>query len=131
MSHTYPIAISAKAALKSDGPCAATRYEAEAVAGEEEITALETEWLTPSEAERAALLKNIYEHPAKGFVQTYEDAQGETVFAVTYWKIGPPKRKKPKAKQRAKAKAKDATPISKPRTRKRYIDPNQLDLFKD
>ncbi|MEM1087205.1 MAG: hypothetical protein AAGH90_05705 [Pseudomonadota bacterium] len=129
MSHTYPIAVSAKQALEDCGLCAATRYDAEALSGEHEIIALETEWLTPPAPARAGILKQITNHSAKGFVATYEDADGATVFAITYWKLSQSTSQKSKPKQRSKTIAKPVKAKSKRKARKRYVDPNQLDLF--
>lgn len=131
MGHAYPIAETVIGALDASAPKAATRYDAEAQAGDRAITALHTQWLSRADAEQHALLDEIKAGSELGFVQVYEDEDGETVFAVTYWKLGSTIR--PKSKQVKKAKPKSDKAPSKPkrRKRKRYVDPNQLDLFHD
>ena len=131
MGHSYPIAETVIGALNASAPRAATRYDAEALAGDRAIAALHTQWLSRAEVEQHSLLDEINAGSERGFVQVYEDADGETVFAVTYWKLGSTVR--PKSKQVKKAKPRLDKPPSKPkrRKRKRYVDPNQLDLFQD
>ena len=87
MSLAYPLASSASDALTGAGLAARTRYEAEALAGTAQILALETEWIKPPSADLDALLKQAVSGEAKGFIQTYEDADGKPVLAVTYWKL--------------------------------------------
>ncbi len=148
MSLAYPLAATAEDALKGINMAARTRYEAEEVAGDTPVLSLETEWLKPPGADLAALMKQAESGEAKGFIQTYEDADGKPVLAVTYWKLG-----KAPAKTKAKAKApapeKPKVPAKKKpaedhtddlyfrhgRTRKArrktHTDPRQMDLFMD
>lgn len=140
MSHAYPLGKTATDALKNAQAAALTRYEAEDLADGRAIAALETEWLTPAADDLAAILKQVEANPGHGFVQNYEDASGNTVLAVTYWKLA-------RAKTKPKAKA---TPSPEPdpeaasvdhtddlyfksdrtkKSRKQAIDPNQMDLF--
>lgn len=141
MSHAYPLGKTARDALKNASAAARTRYEAEELAENVAIAALETEWLTPKEKELPKILEQAEANPGHGFVQHYEDGAGNTVLAVTYWKFA-------KAKTKSKPKP-DPAPIPAPdmaeedhtddlyfksgRTkksrRKRFIDPNQMDLF--
>lgn len=135
MSHTYPIATTAKAALEAQGEPARTRYEAEALAAGQAIAALETEWLTPASADVARMLELVKANPAHGFVQNYEDAKGNTVLAVTYWKLAKPSKAKPKPPPKPKAEEDHTDDLyfrsgrTKKAKRKRFVDPNQLDMF--
>jgi hypothetical protein len=136
MSHTYPLGKTARDALKATGEPARTRYEAEDLAGGAVIKALETEWLTPSAADLPDLLALAEANPAHRFVQNYEDAAGNTVLAVTYWKLAKAATK-PKAKPKPdpKTETEDHTDdlyFRAGRTKKskqKPVDPNQLDLF--
>lgn len=139
MSHAYPIGKTARDALKNAKDAARTRYEAEDLADEVAIEALETEWLTPSEKELPKILEQAETNPGHGFVQNYEDGSGNTVLAVTYWKLSKkPKKPKPKPKKIADppVSAEDHTDDlyfksgrTKKTRRKRHVDPNQMDLF--
>ena len=138
MSHTYPLAKSAKDALNAGLKTARTRYEAEEKAEGMVVKSLETEWLTPAAQDTQALIAKIEASNAHGFVQHYEDATGNTVLAVTYWKIG-----KITARKSAKptsisteTETEDHTDdlyFRSGRTRKsrksKAADPNQMDLF--
>jgi hypothetical protein len=135
MSHIYPIATSAKAALSETAKIARTRYEAEALADGQAIAALETEWLTPATDDLSKILEQVTASPAHGFVQNYEDAKGNTVLAVTYWKITKAKKAKPKPTPKPDPDSDHTDDLyfrsgrnKKPKKRK-YIDPNQLDMF--
>ncbi|MEM6557465.1 MAG: hypothetical protein AAF642_16400 [Pseudomonadota bacterium] len=139
MSHAYPIGKTARDALKNAREAARTRYEAEELAEDLAIAALDTEWITPAAKDLAKILEQAEQNPGHGFVQHYEDGDGNTVLAVTYWKLAKTQ-KKPKPKPR---------PIPEPdpnqedhtddlyfksgRTRKsrrkKFVDPNQMDLF--
>ena len=139
MSHAYPIGKTARDALKNAKAAARTRYEAEDLVDDVAISALETEWLTPSQKELPKVLEQADANPGHGFVQHYEDADGNTVLAVTYWKLAKtPKKPKPKP-----APIKTPDPNEEDHTddlyfksgrtkksrRKRFVDPNQMDLF--
>ncbi|WP_018148668.1 hypothetical protein [Henriciella marina] len=87
MSLAYPLALSAEDALNGAGEAARTRYEAETLAGDTPILSLETEWLKPDAATVEAVIKQAESGEAKGFIQIYEDADGQPVLAVTYWKL--------------------------------------------
>ncbi|MEO1101942.1 MAG: hypothetical protein AAFW65_08865 [Pseudomonadota bacterium] len=140
MSHLYPLAASAAEALASPEPAARTRHEAEALAGEVTIGALETEWISPGDDTPEISDDAAEAGVGAGFVQRYEDAAGAPVYAVTYWKLETASKKK-KASRPAKAPAKKAeddtdelyfrSGRTKPRKKRRgpKIDPRQLDLF--
>ncbi|MEM9376774.1 MAG: hypothetical protein AAGA72_11185 [Pseudomonadota bacterium] len=139
MSHLYPIGKTARDALIHARGAARTRYEAEDLSGDIAIAALETEWITPSAKELTKMLEQAEANPGQGFVQNYEDASGNTVLAITYWKLAKAaKQPKPKPKPIPAPSANDddhtddlyfkSGRTKKPR-RKRYIDPNQMDLF--
>jgi hypothetical protein len=138
MSHAYPLGKTARDALKGAQEAARTRYEAEDLAGDVAIASLETEWLTPSEKDLPKILGQAEANPGHGFVQHYEDGSGNTVLAVTYWKLAKVKKKKPAAKPKPEAKPSDEDHTddlyfksgrTKKSRRKRYVDPNQMDLF--
>ena len=141
MSHLYPLAKSARVALGTPLGAALTRAEAERLAGETAVVGLETEWLNLSAQEAETMKAAAEAGPGGGFVQSYEDADGATVLAVTYWKL-------------ADANAKDAPSVPEPtetatpspeedhtddlyfrsgrtkkRGRRKKVDPNQMDLF--
>ena len=139
MSHAYPLGKTARDALKNAKAAARTRYEAEDLAEDVTVASLETEWLTPSAKELPKILEQADINPGQGFIQNYEDAAGKTVLAVTYWKLAKAA-KKPKAKPKP---AKETAPAEEDHTddlyfksgrtkksrRKKFVDPNQLDLF--
>ncbi|MFN3212842.1 MAG: hypothetical protein ACE37M_07050 [Henriciella sp.] len=139
MSHAYPLGKTARDALKNAQAAARTRYEAEDLAGDVAIAALETEWLTPSVKDLPKMLEQAEANPGHGFVQNYEDADGNTVLAVTYWKLAKaPKKPKPKPvpPQQTDTPEEDHTDDlyfksgrTKKSRRKPFVDPNQLDLF--
>lgn len=152
MSLAYPLARTADDAMKGGNLAARTRYGAEELSGETPILSLETEWIKPDAETVPALLKQAESGEAKGFVQTYEDADGQPVLAVTYWKLGKAKKKEkakaapPPAPQPPPSKPKRKKPKSEEdhtddlyfrhgRTRKarrrQPADPRQMDLFMD
>lgn len=139
MSHVYPIGKTARDALKNAASAARTRYEAEELANGFAIKALETEWITPKPKDLAKLLAQADGNPGHGFVQHYEDADGNTVLAVTYWKLAK-EQKPPKPKPKPIAPPDDSVEDhtddlyfksgrTKKSSRKRFVDPNQMDLF--
>ena len=132
MSHSYPLAATALDALSADAKVARTRYEAEAAADGLVVSSLETEWLTPSADDLASVLEQAAQSPAHGFVQNYEDAAGNTVLAVTYWKLAKTKAKKPKRALRPEGDHTDDLYFKRaPKKRKgKPVDPNQLDMFR-
>ena len=139
MSHAYPLGKTARDALKNAQMAARTRYEAEDLAVDVAIASLETEWLTPDLKDLPKMLEQADANPGHGFVQHYEDAAGNTVLAVTYWKLArTAKKAKPKpdpvkAPDPAGEDHTDDLYFKSGRTkksrRKRYVDPNQMDLF--
>lgn len=139
MSHAYPIGKTARDALKNAQAAARTRYEAEDLAGGFAIKALETEWITPSAKDLPKMLEQAEANPGHGFVQNYEDADGNPVLAITFWKLAktqkPPK-PAPKPIAAPDDSADDHTDDlyfksgrTKKSRRKRFVDPNQMDLF--
>ncbi|MEM1389878.1 MAG: hypothetical protein AAGG45_02260 [Pseudomonadota bacterium] len=129
MSHTYPIAKTVQAALSGDGAVASTHYEAEALCESYEIIALKTEWLTLSEQEKVDTASKLEASIAKGFVQVYEDANDQTVLAVTFWQMGAAIKQRARTQKTSTSPTKKARPKKARAKRKRYVDPNQLDLF--
>jgi len=87
MGHLYPLASSVDAALDAPAHAARTRYEADALAGEHCVLALETEWLELDDDTAAKAEAQARTGPGEGFVQRYENADGRPVLAVTYWKL--------------------------------------------
>ena len=87
----------------------------------------------------AKMLEQADQNPGHGFVQHYEDGKGNTVLAVTYWKLAKtPKKPKPKPRPVAAPdpNAEDHTDDlyfksgrTKKSRRRRHVDPNQMDLF--
>ncbi|MGB3626035.1 MAG: hypothetical protein WA989_09405 [Henriciella sp.] len=151
MSLAYPLAKTAEDALKGGDLAARTRYQAEELAGDTPILALETEWLKPPSTDVPALIRQAEAGEAKGFIQIYEDADAKPVLAVTYWKLGKtPAKKKAAAKPEPEPKPKTSKPKAKQkpeeldhtddlyfrhgrtrpsRKRKKHVDPRQMDLF--
>ncbi|MEO1476394.1 MAG: hypothetical protein AAFS13_08420 [Pseudomonadota bacterium] len=140
MSHTYPLASSAVAALESPDLAARTRYEAERLAGEDvRVVSLETEWLTLDVEGVRELMERAEVGVGEGFVQRYENADGTPVLAVTYWRLVPQLKgigtKKTKAKPKPpKGDHTDDLYFKTGRTktrRRRGVHPQQLDLFEE
>lgn len=134
MSHAYPIAKSAKAAITRAEFAARSRAQAEAVDLKGVIKGLETEWLTPAKKDVSNLLQKADTGPGEGFLQFYEDAKGNTVFAVTYWKLvnKAPARKVPHPTQEPGEDHTDDLYFrhrSSKRRKPKPVDPNQLDMF--
>lgn len=137
MSHAFPLARSAADALKAPGPAALTRHDADALAGDEHVTGLETEWLTLSPAEAEVLLPVADVGVGDGFIQRYESADGAPVLAVTYWKLTGSDVPEPAPEPAPQPETDDdhtddlyfRVGRTKKRGRKRKVDPNQLDLF--
>jgi len=136
MSHLYPLAFDARAALAGAEHAARSKSDAQrlcAIAGHH-ISHLETEWLTLTAPEIAKLDSAAEEGVSAGFVQRYENAEGATVLAVAYWKILPDS-KTPEPPEPAPPEADHTDDLyfragrTKKRRRRRKIDPNQLDLF--
>ncbi len=139
MSHLYPLAPDARAALAA--PDLAARSKADAVrlcpSGEHHIKRLETEWLTLAPDAFADLEAQADAGVSAGFVQRYENAQGAVVLAVTYWKLISDTAPEPEAPPAPKPEPEpDHTDDlyfragrTKKRRRRKKPDPNQLDLF--
>ncbi len=138
----YPLAPNARAALDSEIG-ARTVSEAHTLAhGPVELV---SDFLRPQPAEREAMQAKAESGISRGFVQLYEDAKGNPVIAVSYWKPVTAKlpAKKPKAEKPAPAVeqvAEDHTDdlyFNKPgakaaaaaKRRGKHRDPRQLDLF--
>lgn len=132
----YPIAANAREALDAEGG-ARTIAEARELARGPVV--LVSDWLRPLPNEREALQAKADAGVARGFVQIYEDAKGQPVIAVSYWKPGaaPAVRRKPRPPApEAAATAGDHTddlyftrPNARSKRRKKALDPNQMDLF--
>ncbi|MEM7663306.1 MAG: hypothetical protein AAF292_13760 [Pseudomonadota bacterium] len=140
MSHTYPLAASAAAALESPEHAARTRHEAERLAGEDlRVISLETEWLTLDMENIDGLLEKTESGVGEGFIQRYENADGTPVIAVTYWRLVPQLKGMASQKTKAKPKPKkedhtDDLYFKTGRTktrRRRGVHPQQLDLFEE
>lgn len=136
MGHLYPLAADARSAISGAVHAARTRGDAERLAGDVVVEKLETEWLTLTLEEAEALLARADAVAGDGFVQRYEDEQGNPVLAITYWKVSdcapssappPPKPAEPDHTDDLYFKA-GRTRKRKSR-RRRPVDPRQLDLF--
>ena len=137
----YPIAANALEALDADTG-ARTVGEARELA--KRPVTLVIDWVRPLPAEREAMQAKADAGVARGFVQLYEDAKGQPVIAVSYWKPDRADGVKPR-KARGKAEkpsppapdpAEDHTddlyftkPGMKVKRKSKGRDPNQLDLF--
>lgn len=132
----YPIAANARDALDAE---LGARTIAEARELAQQPVALVSDWLRPQANEREAMQAKADAGVARGFVQIYEDARGQPVIAVSYWKPGahsapPPKRVQPPAQTQAGADDHtDDLYFTKAGVRakrkKKTADPNQMDLF--
>jgi len=145
MPLSFPLAADARAALDAE---LGARTIAEARELACEPVTLVSDWLRPEAAERDALQGKAEAGVSRGFVQLYEDARGQPVIAVTYWKPQSagtktaatasvrPTPDTTLAAGRPPAPVEDTTddlyfakPSSRTRSRRRADDPNQLDLF--
>jgi hypothetical protein len=144
MPLTYPLAETARAALQA-ASTARTVGEARDKAGAS--VSLVSEWLRPSAAERETLQHQIDAGVTAGFIQVYEDNQGQPVFAVAFWKRGaaPPAPPLPRREPPPEASAAPPAPgdsvddlyFERARSSRRASrgrkgrpgDPNQMDLF--
>ena len=134
MSHNYPIAETAKQAIGGGVDTARTRYEAEEKVPGQAIICLETEWLNLSPTDADALRAEAEQGPGHGFIQYYEDGDGQPVLAVTFWKLGkqkkaPPPPPKPVADNDHTDDLYFKSAKAKRQAKKRAPDPNQMDLF--
>jgi len=135
MSHAYPLAKSAHAALARAETAARTRHEAVEAANGTAVASLETEWLTPAAKDLESLLEQAENGPGEGFLQRYEDADGHVVLAVTYWKLASGKPKTVKPSEPAKPRPDHTDDLyfrrasSKKKRKTKPPDPNQLSLF--
>lgn len=86
MGLSYPLAQTAHGALFAKDPTlCSTHAQAYAIANAR--VSLVTEWFKPEPTVLEAALDQADNARAAGFVQTYEDKDENTVFAVTFWKI--------------------------------------------
>lgn len=137
----YPIAANALEALDADTG-ARTVGEARELA--RRPVTLVIEWVRPLPADREAMQAKADAGVARGFVQLYEDAKGQPVIAVSYWKPDSADGAKPrKAKTKAEKPSPPAPDTAEDHTDDLYFtkpgmkakrkpkgrDPNQLDLF--
>jgi hypothetical protein len=137
----YPIATNALEALDADTG-ARTVGEARELA--RRPVTLVIDWVRPLPAEREAMQAKADAGIARGFVQLYEDAKGQPVIAVSYWKPDSADGAKPrKAKTKAEKPSPPAPDTAEDHTDDLYFtkpgmkakrkpkgrDPNQLDLF--
>jgi hypothetical protein len=133
----FPLAANAREALDAQR---GARTIAEARELAKAAVTLVTDWLRPQPAEREGIQGKADAGVSRGFVQLYEDAKGNPVIAVTYWK--PDGAVKGKAARKAQPKPEAAEPAEDhtddlyfnkrgitSKRRKRAPDPNQLDLF--
>jgi hypothetical protein len=139
----FPIAKNARAALDAEGG-ARTIAEARELAGGP--VTLASEWLRPTQAEHEEIEGKAQAGVSRGFVQFYEDAKGQPVFAVSFWKLVSETKTKPAKKGKAaKVAAESEAPPApvedhtddlyfakkgaKAKRKKKAADPSQLDLF--
>jgi hypothetical protein len=142
MSHVFPLAANAEAALDPQAPAVRTRHEADALAERLGVVvgALETEWLEVSDEEAGHILSRADAALGQGFVQRYEDETGRPVLAVTYWQVSHKARPGEDAgadrEARPRKPGEDHTDDlyfrggrTRRRKRRPRVDPRQLDLF--
>ena len=139
MSHLYPIAASSDDALRPDSPAALTRAQAEQLAGKRAVLSLETEWRTVTVEEAEQMLAAAEAGQGHEFIQQYENADGKPVLAITYWRISETAMTPPestlKAKQEKAAEEDHTDDLyfrsgrTKPRGRRKAVDPRQMELF--
>ena len=147
MGLSYPIAANARSALllQDDAYFTATITTAKEIAGGPVVLA--SEWLKPTADESDELVGCAEMHAGRGFVQVYADAEGDTVFAVSYWKLQSPAEHRKAEEDEARLRAQHAREhtndiyFTKPEhRRKRFpggarrsknVHPDQLDLFGD
>lgn len=130
----FPIASSARAALGAQTSARTASEARERANGPVELVC---EWLRPGPADRKAIQDEAEAGLPRGFVQLYEDAKGQPVIAVTFWKPVPPASAKAKSRPREPLPpAEDHTDdlyfekkSGRSRRRKGAPDLNQLDLF--
>ena len=140
MSHTYPLARTARDAITTASDAARSRADAVAKAGSDTLVGLETEWLTLDADEADTLLDQAAAGPGHGFLQRYEDASGNLVLAVTYWKttratVIDPLPVQPAVTDTAADEEDETDDLyfrnerAKRRRKPQPVDPNQLDMF--
>jgi hypothetical protein len=132
----FPIAPNAREALDTEAGARTIGEARELARGP---VALVSDWLRPLPDEYADIQGKADAGVARGFVQLYEDARGQPVLAVTYWKPGAEKPApvyRPAAAPEEAAHAEDDTddlyftkPGAKVKRKKKAADPNQMDLF--
>ena len=146
MGLSYPLAQDAHSALFSaENIFCSTR--AQALAAANSRVSLVTEWLKPRKEALENALDRADSARASGYVHVYEDKEGDTVFAVTFWKAisnEEAKAEDAKINEEKAARAEENTDdiyftrpdkrrerfglsVRKPRVRK--ADPRQFDLF--
>ena len=137
----YPLAANARAALDSQIGARTVAEARELANGPVELV---SDFLRPGPSEREEVQGKAESGIARGFVQLYEDAKGNPVIAVSYWKLvsatktkaktPPPEKPSTPAEDHTddlyfnKPGAKDAAAA---RRRRKLPDPNQFDLFGD
>ena len=137
MSLAYPIAQSLEEATRPGVRFARSAREAATLSPGYRVEGLETSWLhlTESDARRLVAAQGA-EGPA-GHLQQYEDTSGHVVVAVSWWKItaaaAPAKTPQPAPPPASSADHTDDLYFRRGRTRirRKPVDPNQLDLFRD
>jgi hypothetical protein len=87
MTLQYPIADSARLALLDPCPMAGSEMTARQAAGGPVNLALE--WVRPNTEEASLFEEAAQAALASGFVQVYQDARGQPVLAVTFWRREP------------------------------------------
>ena len=137
----FPIAANALEALDAQTG-ARTAGEARELA--KRPVKLVIDWVRPLPAEREAMQAKADTGVARGFVQLYEDARGQPVIAVSYWKpdradgtkLKKVRGRAEKPSPAAPGPAEDHTddlyftkPGMKLKRKPKGRDPNQLDLF--
>jgi hypothetical protein len=84
MPLTFPVADNARTALAAE---AFARTATEAAERLDAPAVLVSEWLRPTGSDMDGLRPQVEAGAAQGFVQSYEDAKGLPIIAVTFWKL--------------------------------------------
>ena len=133
----FPIAANARAALDAE---LGARTIAEARELAKGPVTLVTDWLRPQPSERTDVQGKAEAGIGRGFVQIYEDAKGNPVIAVSFWKPdgspGKVRARKSKASPEGAKPPEDHTddlyftkPGARSKKKRKAADPDQLDLF--
>lgn len=145
MGLAYPLAPDARSALNADEATFVSTL-ADAMKASSVRVALHTAWIRPDPDEVDAIAERVPSWMGSGFVQSYENENGQLLLAVTFWKPVTPEEAEAERIREAKIKADaridnlDDTYFSKPEVRRKrhglkprrlrsWTHESQLELF--